>query len=134
MRLQVCPVFYWKQECLVLQAVAARCRALYEHMVARNLVQNLLGVEYCQIQQMPCAGQSVMHPGLGLLQLTFWGVLGAGAVYLLHIVNELHQQEQAQQVYADIAQQCEQAASAPDAECARASVESTLCSSSVPCK
>lgn len=61
-----------------------------------------------------------MHPGLGLLQLTFWGVLGAGAVYLVHILNELHRQEQAQQVYAGAAQHCEQAAHAPDAECAHA--------------
>ena len=61
-----------------------------------------------------------MHPGLGLLQLTFWGVLGAGAVYLVDILHELHQQERAQQVYASTAQHCEQAASAPDAECARA--------------
>ena len=67
-----------------------------------------------------------MHPGLGLLQLTFWGVLGAGAVYLVHILNELHRQEQAQQVYAGAAQHCEQAASAPDAECARASSAAPL--------
>ena len=59
-----------------------------------------------------------MHPGLGLLQLTFWGVLAASAVFFLHSLHELHQQEHAQQLYAGAAQHCQQADSVRDAECA----------------
>ncbi|KAK9822461.1 hypothetical protein WJX81_004456 [Elliptochloris bilobata] len=60
-----------------------------------------------------------MHPGLGLLYLTFWGAVAAGAIFFLHSIDELRRQEEAHRSYASASERYESEPPAPDAELVR---------------